>query len=198
MEALVGLSTNGYCKASPAPRRQSRRVWLREGEITFKTHWLTSQKSGGDALDPPRLRHHTALCFGPQVHGKNLIQVCCGSKDRLASDAGRDPAGQGIGAPKMAAEDGNGILPCFVHHHHRRVGGFAFDIGRNGPDGDPRRANEYQGISLRERLFGPGGQRAVRPASGGFAVQVLCQGAGQGFAPVGKGQQSDGHGVPSR
>ena len=109
-------------------------------------------------------------------------------------------AGQVVGAPHMAGEEGHRELSCLVHRHHGGVGKLVLYKRCDSPDGDARRRDEHQGLTVSEPGLRPvpqcsaGGQPHLpcQPVRGPQpSTQLLRQALPQQAAPVGEGNQAD-------
>ena len=157
-----------------------------------------TQKPGGDSLDALRIDHRTALMSGPLIHGEHAADVGGGGHGRhRAADRANLP-GQVIRPAQMAAENGDGKVPALIHHHHGRVRGFAFDVGRDGAHRNAGRPYKYQCAARHKIPPGPLAQILRPGAAAGLAPQGVRQMTGQSRSAFCKGNKLYSHSDASR
>ena len=101
--------------------------------------------------------------------------------------------GQRVGTAQMARQERHGEVPALVHDHHRRVGGLAPAVGRDGPHRDAHSSHKNQGLVLCKMLRRPVFQGPVSAAAAHAAGQSFRQPMGQRFAFCGEGQICPAH-----
>ncbi len=99
----------------------------------------------------------------------------------------------------MARQQRNDISTVFIAAQNRRVRHLAFHPRRHGSNGDARRPNIDQRLTVEKMGVGPMGQRdaafaaSVQNAKLPLRLQALGQPAAQLHAPVCKGDKADFH-----
>ena len=106
------------------------------------------QELGRNGFDPFRVEHQAILPLCPFVHGKHTVHIRGGGQHRKSAADPADGPGQVVGPAQVPGQDGDGVPGALIHHHNRRVSGFAFQMGCDGPHGDSRRPDVDQAVTL--------------------------------------------------
>ena len=154
---------------------------------------LPGQQGAADPLDALRLKDSAVLGLGPEVHGEEAVDVGGRRDDRHRAARFCQRPGQRVGTAQMARQERHGEVSALVHHHHRRVGGLAFAVGRDGPHRDAHSSHKNQGLVLCKMLRRPAFQGHVSAAAAHAAGQSFRQPMGQRLALCGEGQICPAH-----
>ena len=168
------------------------------GPGTAQLNLLPVQHFRRDPFDALWFLHQAPLGVCPAIHRKQppAIRGCRDHRDR--AKAGRNGLRQGVGSAQVAADQGDGKAPPFVHRHHGGVRGLVPQMGRNGPHRNADSPDKNQALFFRKLLCRPYRQGIFLVNSRHASAELLRQTPGQVLPPPGEGGKGQGHVVALR